>query len=217
MNKTFKSWASYLYFSNQVQHHQRYIYKKEIQEFLETVRLTSAKRIITIEKGKELFRAQKGCDERDYEEGFEYTPYNDDRMKPLKWKTFEGRANPVGIPYIYLATNEDTALAEMRAGLKDILTLAIFEVLEDLKIVNCVIETKRKFYLKQPSPEARENAVWSDINMAFKNPIDRNEDPVSYIPTQILAEVFKNQEYNGIQYSSSYGNGNNIVMFDIEL
>ena len=113
MCDTFKSWASYRSFSYQVQHHQRYIYKKEIQEFLETVRKTSDKRIITIEKNKKLYRAQRDYIEKEYEEGFEYSPCDEERIIPLKWKAYEGRANPVGIPYIYLATDKDTALAEI--------------------------------------------------------------------------------------------------------
>ncbi len=36
-----------------------------------------------------------------------------------------------------------------------------------------------------------------------------------YVPTQVLAELFKNNDFDGVAYGSALGNGLNIVLFDL--
>lgn len=38
-------------------------------------------------------------------------------MKPLSNSASEGRANPKGIPYLYVATDKETAMSEVRPSL----------------------------------------------------------------------------------------------------
>ena len=66
------------------------------------------------------------------------------------------------------------------------------------------------------SPQEIEKKVWSDINDAFSKPADRGDESVDYVPTQILAEIFKSAGFGGIEYKSSYGDkGVNIALFNI--
>jgi len=60
----------------------------------------------------------------------------------------------------------------------------------------------------------REVAVWNDINRAFSEPITANDSSADYVTTQILAELFKNEGYDGIAYKSSLGEGYNTSLFD---
>jgi hypothetical protein len=93
--------------------------------------------------------------------------------------------------------------------------------MRDLRIVDCSRE--RSIYLKrwlEPenlTPEDIEKAVWSDINRAFSEPVERGDDSIEYVPTQILTEAFKRNGYDGIAYKSSYGeDGFNVALFDIK-
>jgi hypothetical protein len=73
-------------------------------------------------------------------------------------------------------------------------------------------------YLRESwTPQEIEKAIWSDINEAFSEPVERGDSSVDYVPTQILAETFKRHRYDGIAYKSSYGeDGFNVAMFDID-
>lgn len=62
-----------------------------------------------------------------------------------------------------------------------------------------------------------EEAVWSDIDKAFSNPVDRSDDAAEYAPTQILAELFRSLGYGGVAYKSAFGeDGYNVAIFDID-
>jgi hypothetical protein len=64
--------------------------------------------------------------------------------------------------------------------------------------------------------EEVEKAVWSDINDAFSKPVERSDNSLDYIPTQILSELFKCNDLDGVGYKSSYGEiGFNLALFDI--
>lgn len=71
-------------------------------------------------------------------------------------------------------------------------------------------------YFKEPEPEKREIAVWRDIDKAFSMPVTSNETTSDYVPTQIIAELFKNDGFDGIAYRSSLGKGHNITLFDLD-
>src|SRR5207247_2341088 len=47
-----------------------------------------------------------------------------------------GRANPVGISYLYLSGDLDTTLFETRAGLYDYVSIGEFRLLEDIYVVD---------------------------------------------------------------------------------
>ncbi|PIP96613.1 MAG: hypothetical protein COW00_02905 [Bdellovibrio sp. CG12_big_fil_rev_8_21_14_0_65_39_13] len=45
----------------------------------------------------------------------------------------------------------------------------------------------------------------------------RTDNHTEYIPTQIIAEFFKNNNFDGVIYKSNFGsNGYNIALFNIE-
>ena len=69
-----------------------------------------------------------------------------------------------------------------------------------------------------PSAEEIERAVWTHIDHAFSQPAQRSDNQADYAPTQILAEVFKEQGYGGVAYKSMLTEaGYNIAFFDLEI
>lgn len=217
----FESWQSYSNFAFLVRKKSRYVFSPPVTKFLDAIISTGEKRAIHIPKDRIFFRAQRGCDGRPIlDENEEHIddedwPYSKGRMFPIKGKATEGRANPRGISYIYLADDRDTACAEVRPWKGSALSLGLFKIKRELRLIDCTKVSKRiRFYFKEPEPEVRENCVWDDINNAFSKPINPNDPETEYVPTQIIAEVFRKEGYDGIAFKSSYGKGCNIVLFD---
>jgi hypothetical protein len=202
-------------------HDQRYIHDREIEDFLNETLHTSKTRQIDLEEGTTLWRAQLGGNEGKDGELAQHPP---ERMYPPRYIATEGRANPKGIPCLYLATDKETAMGEVRPWVGSELSIAQFKVLKHLKLIDCSlnhssgnplyfnVETA-DFY--EPNEIEREKAVWTYIDKAFSEPIIVNENQAHYAPTQIIAELFKRNGANGMVYKSLLGKGFNIALFDI--
>ena len=110
----FNSWSSYISFREKKRHEERYFHSEEVQEFLNGVLTTAYERFDLIPEGQRYWRAQLGSDLWPLDDGdgkvvdYRAVPYPAKRMKPLPEKTSEGRANPQGIAYLYLSTDEKT-------------------------------------------------------------------------------------------------------------
>jgi|ERR1700733_2922462 len=115
-------------------------------------------------------------------------------MKPVSEKAMDGRVSPKGIPCLYLASDEKTAALEVRPLIGSYVSLAKFEVLRNIRVVDCSHDNMDVF----ATPEDVETAVWSDINKAFSEPVERGDNSLDYVPTQILAEAFKRHGFDGI-------------------
>jgi hypothetical protein len=137
-------------------------------------------------------------------------------MRPLPDRAHDGRANPKGIPCLYLATKEETAISEVRPWIGSYLSVGQFQLLKPIEIIDCSrYHSDTKFYFKEPSKEEIEKAVWTAIDCAFSTPMMRSDDVADYVPTQIIAEAFKKAGLGGIAYKSNFGaNGFNVALFD---
>lgn len=220
--KNFPSWDSYWKFAHSVRAERRYLLTKEARTFLNAIRQTAERRAETIPSKAFLWRAQLGGTTIDVPiDGtddwvVEDYPYGEERMKPRSGRAIEGRANPKGIPFLYLATNRDTAAAEVRPWKGGIVSVGQFRPIRDLKLVNTTLLSKRHMFFlgRKPGPLKREESVWGSVDHAFWEPTTRSDDATEYVPTQVIAEVFRDAGYDGIGYRSAYGAGHNIVLFD---
>jgi hypothetical protein len=139
-------------------------------------------------------------------------------MKPRRDAAYENRANPKGIPVLYTASKRDTAIAEIRPWKGALVSVAQLRVNRDLRIVNCTLNTgPLKFYLDEPDEVERERANWGHMDRAYSRPVMRHEDLAEYVPTQILAELFRSDGLDGIAYRSSLGSGHNLALFDLDV
>ena len=219
----FKSWRDYWTFERVIKTRTRYVYGSDVRTFLDTVLATAEKRVQIISGPAYFWRAQLGHDWRPIYEGNERVtdepaPHTPERMKPLRDRAREGRANPKGITYLYLATTRETALAEVRPWIGSLISAGQFKTCRELRLVNCTTDGQgqRIFIGREPSPLAREESVWADIDRGFAKPVDPSDDLADYAPTQVLAELFKAHNFDGIAYRSSLGPGHNIALFDAD-
>ena len=222
--KPFPASGAFWNFAFSVRNSRRYLLKPETREFLRAVRRTADRRADIFPASGYLWRAQLGASTIDLPvEGTDDTiledyPYPTERMKPLRHRATEGRANPKGIPFLYLSTHRDTAAAEVRPWKSGVVSVGQFKPVRDLRLVNTTLESRQALYLSgQPNARKREEAVWGDIDHAFSVPTIPTDNAADYVPTQILAELFREGGFDGIAYRSAYGEGHNVVLFDIDL
>ena len=226
--REFASWESYQNFAEGVLRSRRYIWEPEVLAFLNTVLATANGRNIKISKGHKLYRAQQGIEviEEDNDGRLHPVAYGPERMKPLKNRGREGRANPTGIPVLYLATTMQTAISEIRPWIGSEISVARFRIVRDLKAVDLSRQHGRFSLeyimldgtkLEEPNAEDREKAVWTDIDNAFSRPVTRTDAALGYVPTQILAELFRDAGYDALVYKSQFGEGGyNVVLFGLD-
>jgi len=142
-------------------------------------------------------------------------------MKPLGNSSVEGRANPKGISYLYLSSDENTSLAELRPNVGQSISTAQFSILRNLKLVDCYSNSKHYTLIEclfNP-PTLQEDidcAVWSMINSSFTKPTVNVDHRSDYVPTQILTELFKSEGYDGVCFKSGVGAGFNYILFRLD-
>ena len=102
-------------------------------------------------------------------------------MRPVRNQAREGRANSAGIPVLYLASELDTAIAEVRPWIGSRISVARFRVLRDLKTIDMSVKHGKTIFdflsLMQLMGDAdidgetKEDVVWSRIDNAFSEPV----------------------------------------------
>lgn len=147
--------------------------------------------------------------------------YPIDKMNnPPSDKTKPGRANPVGISYLYIADQLTTTLYETRATLYDYITVGEFRVKEDVEIINL----RGDDYDPIPLAEKEEledflihSSFISKLGNELSKPNRRNDKELDYLPTQYLSEFIKSMGFDGVEYQSSLNpEGYNIAIFSPE-
>jgi hypothetical protein len=220
MSHEFKSWLDFVRFSESVRHSSRYIHGQYVNEFLATLLQTSNARHRTLAAGKFLWRAQLGgaANERE-QDGVvwdELVPYQSERMAPRTNSAHEGRANPKGIPCLYLATDKETAMAEVRTWIGISLSAGQFRLTKDINVVDFSVGHDKEFdfYFEEPLAEEREKSVWLQVDRAFSEPTVTDPATADYVPTQVISEFFKENGFDGVAYKSRLGKGFNFALFD---
>ncbi len=228
----FATWVSYQNFAEHVRHGSRYVWREEVQAFLDTVIATLRDRDVNIVNGRVFFRARLGVEYVDEVAqgvvvGKRPSGYDPRGMKPLRHAASEGRANPVGIPVLYLASTEKTAISEVRPWIGSEVSVAQLKTTRNLRLLDLsrghgknsmsVITFPKLFGEVLIKSEDKEAAVWIDIDNAFSEPVTRSDGTADYVPTQILAELFQRSGYDGIVYRSQFGtNGYNVALFSLD-
>ncbi|MEZ8646708.1 RES family NAD+ phosphorylase [Vibrio cyclitrophicus] len=220
---SFKSWASYRLFSQSVKNKSRYILDSDSQGFLKGIEDTCASRVEVIELNSTLWRAQMGHQtvpfiQNDIEVDDIFVPYPESRMRPLKDSATEGRANPKGIPCLYVASDKETAMSEIRPWLGSTVSVANFSNRNKLKVIDFSKHHNGRipFYLAEPDDAKKIEAVWTHMDKAFSEPVTNSDQKSDYAPTQIIAELIKSLGYDGIAFKSSLCTGHNLALFDLD-
>lgn len=130
-----------------------------------------------------------------------------------------GRANPVGIPYLYLSSDEATAVAEVRPHPGDRICVARFNVPSAANFVDLRSPraTVSPFLLDEEQEIGmlrRDIGFLEGLAKELRTPVLPNDAAVDYIPSQYLCELIKDSGFDGVVYGSSVGDGINLAMFN---
>lgn len=181
-----------------------------VRHLSQTVRLSETKplfraRLHYIDNKEEITIANMGC--------------------PDKLLVPAGRANPLGIPYLYLSKDIETSLYEVRASFLDEVSVGTFQIKDHSSVtlvdftesasafsnVDEIVEYTKRMLLKRY------------ISTDLSKPIRRYDSEIEYIPTQFICEYIRyinnkdDQIIDGIVFNSSlHSGGENVVLFEQE-
>jgi hypothetical protein len=133
-----------------------------------------------------------------------------------------GRANPIGIPYLYLAEDPDTCYQEVRPSNGATIYLSRVTARRELKLVDLTAPKQKVALLKFDEEEIALTLKCLNLLQQFSDelskPVLPEKSHLEYIPTQFICEYLRtNKGYDGIIFNSSYGSGKNVVLFSEQL
>jgi hypothetical protein len=170
-------------------------------------------RKVVVGKDASFFRARlhRNANERMFDERKMFCP-------PKELST-AGRANPMGIPYLYLSDNEETILYEIRASFLDEVSVASFSVNPKLGrnvVISDFTEIPTLFHPNGVNKRIKSTLLKQLISKDLSKPMRRYDSELDYIPTQFICEFIRVfTDVDGIKFKSSLHKfGNNLVIFD---
>lgn len=140
--------------------------------------------------------------------------------KPPYELTTPGRANPVGIPYLYVSDSEETTLYETRVALHEGISIGKFVLTEPLNVISLknianfgpfeILDrgfVTEEFIRFRPYLQKLENEL--------SRPVRKQDVHLDYLPTQFLCEYIKSEGFDGVEYKSAMNeNGYNLAIFN---
>ncbi len=142
-------------------------------------------------------------------------------MPPAK-RASGGRANPVGIPYFYAASNVETAIAETRPHPGNNVSICKFKISDTLEVLNLINPRKDISPFKVAFNQGDEEYLLRlrydveflcHLGEELSKPITPEVAELEYLPTQYLCELIKKSQFDGVKFKSSVGNGVNYTLF----
>lgn len=149
-------------------------------------------------------------------------PYEIDQMgAPPKRLVSHGRANPPGIPYLYVASKPDTSVAEVRPHTGEKACVADFRIEGELTAVDLrnPRELVSPFLLADAAAIGQLRAdipFLERLGEELTRPVLPRGAAIDYVPSQYLCEFIKKRGYDGVVYRSSVSDGINLALFDPE-
>lgn len=132
-------------------------------------------------------------------------------------KARAGRANPKGVPFLYVSSDEATAVAELRAEPADWVTVAevkiprkgswVLDLSRDVRIID-------PFALTDLDEALMVREFLQYFAGELSRPVRARDQATEYVSTQAISTYFRDRGYSGIVLPSSLSNGTNAVFFD---
>ena len=137
---------------------------------------------------------------------------------PPQRMALHGRANPSGIPYLYLGSSVATAISEIRPHTGEVACVATVEIPPDLKVID--LRSPRKHVSPFLLEEDEIGLMRAEIGFLERlgeeltRPVLPQGAAIDYVPSQYLCEFIKKCGYGGVIYRSSVSDGINLALFE---
>ena len=121
-----------------------------------------------------------------------------------------GRANSIGVSFLYAASDKKTAIMEMRPQIGQCFNVCMLEICKNVRV----------FDLTYTAGELEENEFTKSedlysLSKEFSCPNYGNVN--DYFPTQYLCEYLRQKGFDGIRYKSAVSpNGINVILFNTD-
>jgi hypothetical protein len=142
---------------------------------------------------------------------------------PPKGKAKAGRINPEGISCLYLSDTLETAVYEIRAGIKDKACVADFTLINEALIVDLTnidaISPFTWFNFESAIEDLAGNIHHlKTISDEISKPLCKSDKALDYLPIQYICDFIKSENFDGIKYKSTLCKGGiNYAFFDKSL
>ena len=119
---------------------------------------------------------------------------------------------------MYCADHERTAVAEVRPALGHLVSVCQIKVIRDFEILDLSQPAKmpNPFTSEYLAHELQMTGLVNTFAFALSEPLERNDKPEDYLPSQKLAKSVRDNDFKGIRYPSALDSfkGTNLVIFD---
>ncbi|AZG13791.1 HEPN-associated N-terminal domain-containing protein [Cupriavidus pauculus] len=151
------------------------------------------------------------------------TPEAETMGAPPPDKAAAGRMNPAGISYLYLAREQQTALAETLSRPPCVGALAQFRVSRPLRVLDlAVLPSMPSLFDNERRGEWTALTFLEGFVEAITTPVAKDgREHINYVPSQVVSEYFakmfqdeRGEQLDGIVYQSTVRpSGQNVVLF----
>lgn len=185
------------------------------RELVQTLRVDISQ---VVAAGTEFFRGRVGIQarlrkkHRHPQEGqdFRYLPHRGKHIDrpPLTLAT-EGRFNRARVSILYLASDTQTAVAELRPHPGHLVSTAKFRLKRDLMVANFANHDIRNFLSDSRLEDLRKILSIADVLNVPVQPEHRS----LYAITQLFSDALRVEGFEGLTFKSSVGAGTNLTCF----
>ncbi|AMP98686.1 hypothetical protein AY601_1774 [Pedobacter cryoconitis] len=140
--------------------------------------------------------------------------------KPPQKSATPGRANPVGIPYLYVSDTAKTTLYETRVALHEGISIGKFVLTEPISLVSLKnIADFGPFEVMDRGFSLEEfikfRPYLQRLESELSRPVRKQDVHLDYLPTQFLCEFIKSLGFHAVEYRSAMNFGGfNLAIFD---
>lgn len=170
---------------------------------------------VTLPTGTTFFRARRGFNPGEYGER---QPFQGDEIgAPPTEKAHAGRASVEGQRVLYCADQEATAVAEVRPARGFYVSVSRVNLNREIRILDLAQEPKEinPFITNTLKWDVEIQSLLRAFAEEMSRPLERDDDPHHYLPSQRLADYIRDAHYDGIRYPSALSpEGTNVIFFD---
>jgi len=171
-----------------------------------------------LEKGCKFWRARNGYQSRFVnisdpfgDEEAHYKPYLGASVgAPPPNIVTAGRTNRPNVSHLYLASDSETAVAEIRPHPGDHVSVGKFELLDDQAVIDFSAARIAEYSSSDKQLDLFHAVL--DFEKALSRPVNPNHQHL-YSITQLLADGVRQLGFEGIAFKSSVGSGENLCLF----
>lgn len=142
-----------------------------------------------------------------------YIPYSHDKISaPPVTKVEQGRLNRNNVSYLYIATDIETAISEVRPHPGHKVSVGCFRLKNTIRIAD--LNNSFQFF-SQNEESLKSYTFLNDIDKHLSMPVIPEEKHM-YLITQFFSDCFRKMNFDGISFTSSVGPGENFLIFNPE-